>query len=385
MRSPENYEENEYYEHMLPPKISRPIYIWDILSMIIAVAMLILFLPWNISEGIVQAPGKYGSYRISSNPAEEGVKLPEIPEGCFETFFRTGTLQSGGYVQKTSKGNHFLYYENGSYESFEEDWEDTEETGEGNNGWTDLDNVYCQGIFFANVFLSVPDDDFFFYKDMETGEGGTISCEWREKVMKEGVYDYPLITSLLEKNEKETLTLEEAACVAGLIFDHILLGYSDGTAWFFQMREDGFWDLIRSDSGEYEVYMEELGYPELYAMVAAGRYLLMDYKGELTVINLDKMQGKQYSLSRTDREGTENVLAFTYQCVDDTVNLYQFGESVCEFIRMTDQATAGSDIQSFVYREDEEEIPYGIAVTQDENTTLWMKSDQGYHWYQIDY
>lgn len=346
-----------------------------ILLFIVVLTGFIVSCPWDLKQSVISID--YASVFMDASNTIENPDEKLIEAACLENLFQTGTLQSGGYIQERPDGGYNAYFDGltaGYYQLMTLE--------DGKEDFTAVRGLKKNGVFFQNHFVAVEGENHIIYANQNTLARSEFDFNWKEAVWDGEKYDYCQITSWLDLREGEQLSVRQAAVIAGLLSEHTLLGYQDGTAWFYLEGENEKMMLIRAEADSWEVAMENIEKPETCAMVAGGRYLLQDYEGKLFVISIPTGDGAVYPIE--GENGEEAVQMFSYSCRQDAVAVYQCGDTTMQWMILRDNEVNSSEIQTHNYRSDVDQKIEGIAVTQSEEIDIvWHKLKNDYHWYKI--
>lgn len=371
-----NIDSDYYVIPTYPHTQSKVITVFGIMMFVAVMIGVIYICPWKPSEGLVSID--YSPVLVAE---EDQIISPDesiIDAKLLENLFETGTLQSGGYVQKKTDEEYHLYYKNVITNCYQ--------TGEFDDGLefsTKISGLKNTGLCLGNHFVSVSDDQQIIYQNLDTLVRNEFEFDWKETITNDEEYDYCKITRLLSSKAEKLLSIREVAAIAGLIQENILIGYQNGEAWFFVPEDNGLMKLVCSNSDSWGVAIDKLDKPNIYAMVADGTYLILDYKDKLGVIHIDNIRGYYYP-TKTEN-GEEPVLGFSYSIRDNVVTIYQYGETTMQWLSFRDHEEKASDIQSHNYRNDGEELPTAMGITMsDEIDIIWHQLKKDYHWYKFE-
>lgn len=370
-----NKKSNYYDVPEYPRRQTNVITIFGVMMFAAVMAGVLYICPWKPSEGLVSID--YSMIITAREDMEISPDEPVINAEFLDNLFETGTLQSGGYVQKKADEEYHLYYTNRWMNYYQ-----TMELDDGLEAYTNVNGLEHTGLYLGEHFVSITDDNRILYQNMDNYVRKEFEFDWKESVTKDGQYDYCKVTRLLDPEAGKPLSIREAAAIAGLIQENILVGYQNGEAWFFVPEDSGLMKLVRSNSESWEVAMDRIDNPGIYAMVANGTYLILDYEDHLSVIHIADFAGYSYPIKND--HGEEPVLGFSYSVRNDIVTVYQYGETTMQWLTFRDHEVKASDIQHYNYYNADEGVPSAISVTMnDEIEIVWHRLEDDYHWYKL--
>ncbi len=312
-----------------------------------------------------------------------------ISKNFFAELFKNGSMQSGGYVQVYDAKTQLFYYEYGALGRYEEP---SKNIFRKKSAKTEQ-----KGMLIGSAFVSLNEDGTLHYETLgnvglekmgDDGIHGTIKWNWKEYISNSDGYDYTKITSLLDKNVTERISLKDGIALSALILENSLIGYKDGTAWFVK-DTDGNSRLIKSTSDEIkDLNLTFKREGANYVMVADNEYFLFtDSQGRLGIYNLSALSGTFYTIA--DNSGKSGAVnAFTYDIKEDgTVRIHAVADCFYWFANMTGKGVELVDVQSTNYDTEKDVLKFDNKTAKEiafcDNTTYLFFGNDNYHYYKL--
>ncbi len=312
-----------------------------------------------------------------------------ISQDFFAELFESGNMQSGGYVQAQDAKTQLYYYEYGALARYEESSKSIFRKKSA--------KVNQKGMLVGSSFISLNEDGTLYYETLgnvglekmgDDGIHGTLDWEWKKYISNADGYDYAKITSMLDANSTERISLKDGIVLSALILENSLIGYKDGTAWFVK-DTDGNSRLIKSTSSEVtDLNLTFKREGSNYTMVADNEYFLFgDSQGRLGVYNLSESSGTFYTVTDTNGKAGE-VNAFTYDIKEDgAVRIHAVTDSFYWFANMTGNGVELIDVQSTSYDDAEDVLKFDNTTAKEiafcDDTIYLFFGKDNYHYYKL--
>ncbi len=333
-----------------------------------------------------------GATGTSTDTQEKIMQMMEersVSKNFFAELFKNGNMQSGGYVQAQDAKTQMYYYEYGNLGRYEEM---SKNIFRKKSAKTEQN-----GMLIGSSFVSLNEDGTLYYETLgniglekmgDDGIHGTITWDWRAYISDSNGYDYAKITSLLDANSTESISLKDGIALSALILENSLVGYKDGTAWFVKDTDSNS-RLIKSTSNEVtDLNLTFNREGANYVMVADNEYFLFgDSQGRLGVYSLSALSGTFYTVTDTGGNSGE-VNAFTYDIKEDgTVRIHAVTDSFYWFASMTGKGVELIDVQSTNYDSEEDVLKFDNKTAKDiafcDNTIYLFFGKDNYHFYKL--
>lgn len=305
----------------------------DVLCIVAAAYFLITMISWDLSYGLV------GSKPLAGQEAAEMAAEIEIPGGWADRIFFNGNAINGNYYSVAEdRSTSYYYVSNGETATL---------IRQKRNKKRDLKlELPCPGVIINQNLFCLPDENTVYYYAMKADRVLELDYAWRDAVpMLDSWHpDYPYLTGLLNRSEEETLTLYEAAMLAGLIRDNILVGYGDGVAWFLHdHEEDGRLSLVRAEETGWEHHFR-FDQAEGVKMVTCNQFFLrLSPEGYVTVTDMAANHTSNIILQKNGVE--QPITAFTFLEEDRNWIVQVCGETCAAWYRIdnSELSMVGSD------------------------------------------
>lgn len=362
---------------------SKVIYKADVIIFAIFLIVLWVLTPFEWSVGAT------GTSTVIQEKIMSRIEDGAVSQNFFAELFSNGNMQSGGYVQKLNAKTQLFYYEHGNRGRYEEATKNIFRKKSA--------KIEQNGMLLGSTFISLNEDGTLYYETLgnvglekmgDDGIHGTITWDWRAYISDSNGYDYTKITSLLDANSTERISLKDGIALSALILENSLIGYKDGTAWFVKDTDSNS-RLIKSTSNEVtDLNLTFKREGANYVMVADNEYFLFgDSQGRLGVYSLSALSGTFYTVTDTSGNSDE-VNAFTYDIKEDgTVRIHAVTDSFYWFASMTGKGVEIIDVQSTNYDDEEDVLKFDNKTAKEiafcDNTIYLFFGNDNYHYYEL--
>ena len=362
---------------------SKILYKADVIFLTIFLALLWVLTPFEWSVGAA------GTSTATQEKIITILDSRSVSKNFFAGLFENGNMQSGGYVQGKYAKDQIYYYEYGNLGRYEQPTRNIFRKKSG--------KIKQPGMLVGSALISLNDDGTLYYETLgspglekmgDSGIHGTLNWDWKAHISNSEGYDYAKITSMLDLNCQNKISLKDGVSLSALILENSLVGYKDGTAWFVK-DTDGISRLIKSTANEViDMNLTFKREGTNYVMVADNEYFLFtDSNGRFGVYSLSELSGTFYTIKNTAGE-SGNVIAFTYDIKEDgTVRIHAVTDSFYWFADMTGAGVGLVDIQSTDYDDAEDVLSYdsktakGISFSN--GTCYLFFGNKDYHYYEL--
>lgn len=362
---------------------SKVLYKADVVFLVIFLILLWVLTPFEWSVGAT------GTSTATQEKIMAIIEERTISQNFFAELFKNGNMQSGGYVQAQDTKTQMYYYEYGDLGRYEEPSKNIFRKKSA--------KIEQNGMLIGSSFVSLNEDGTLYYETLgnvglekmgDDGIHGTIMWDWRAYLSDSNGYDYTKITSLLDANSAERISLKDGIALSALILENSLIGYKDGTAWFVKDTDSNS-RLIKSTSSEVtDLNLTFKREGANYVMVADNEYFLFgDSQGRLGVYSLSTLSGTFYTV--TDTSGNSGkVNAFTYDIKEDgTVRIHAVTDSFYWFASMASKGVELIDIQSANYDDAEDVLKFDNKTAKEiafcDDTIYLFFGKDNYHYYKL--
>lgn len=362
---------------------SKVLYKADVIIFAIFLIVLLVLTPFEWSVGAT------GTSTATQEKIMAIIEERTISQNFFAELFSNGNMQSGGYVQAQDAKTQMYYYEYGDLGRYEEPSK--------NIFRKKSTKIEQKGMLIGSSFVSLNEDGTLYYETLgnvglekmgDDGIHGTIKWDWRAYISDSDGYDYAKITSLLDANSTERISLKDGIVLSALILENSLVGYKDGTAWFVKDTES-ISRLIKSTANEVtDLNLTFKREGANYVMVANNEYFLFtDSQGRLGVYSLSESSGTFYSIN--DNNGkTGFVNAFTYDVKEDgTVRIHAVTDYFYWFACMTGNGVELTEITSTNYDDEEDVMRFDNKTAKEiafyGDTAYLFFGKDNYHYYKL--
>lgn len=346
---------------------SRFVHLYDIVLMAVLVYFLIILFPMGEAVDFSAAGGE--SSAAYARALTEEMEQVTVKEGFFPQLFDCCTLQNGGGIYYISGKDLYFQYDEDGKETGYYPFYRSGGTYNGNVGNT---NNVPLGLMTNRWYINVLEDGTVYYDNLE-GFCGTTDYV----IDTEAEVNYAEITELLTRSETEKIGLKDAARLLYLVRENILIGYSDGMAWFRVDEEDCVWAVGVTAEG----VVEEFRYYENIEKILAvdNRYLIFIADGEMwfTSVALNTYKGVGFPESVGS---WGKLLDIGYAVDEGQIHFFGLSEKMLVYFILDDETMGATTFQKF-------SIDYGtpdaLYVTNYQELAIWVHYDQDYHYYVL--
>lgn len=373
-----------YYTAPVVPK-TRVVHWYDLIITVAVIVILIVVAPLSFEKETMFSFSDGMLYKMNAE-LEEQEKLQEekiqkenevklqtakntftegkVAKGYFDKQFENGNIFTGAYAYTTETQGEYIVYRDG-YERVE--YVDGEEYH--------IENLSKEkGPVVQDLIIYLDGNRVLF----ETLDKSIVPVERNvdELIYKDGKPDYEKVYSILTKNSVGEISYEEAATVIAFIEKDILVGYYNGSAWFFENYDEESNVLKEYADGEVKY---TTGIPKSDVappMVIQNKYAIVEKDGQLLFGNIEDNASILYRMV----EGEE--LNFYTYIVDETDGVVIFAVSD-KYITKMRPLGKGTECEF------SEKITCGFSVkllstvdsTHKGKYMLWSIGKKDIHWY----
>lgn len=333
----------------------------DIILIAVILVLLKITVPVDLSVGLK------GTSMEQAKAVEEILNTEMVNPGFFEELFEDSSVQNGNGVQVYREGYYIHTTENfmtGYTEFLKNRGSERKCITQGNSP---------KGLLVAGTLIAI--DDGYVYADNLDGIFGTTTILATERFYQDGVVNYQVVTDLLNKNQTEEVTLLDVAAIYGLIEENILIGYSEGVAWFFEKGEGKA--AVVNYTSEGSTRKRNVNENVDDAMVIENEWILLDKGGDLFLNTVETNELRRFGLADdTKRWGDLLMLGYGMR-EDGSVTVYGMTEtSVIWF------TTKAGSVEMENGRYEERKVK-NICVTSKngKEVTCWVPDGKKWLWY----